>query len=105
MQLAAKHYTEPDAGTALLEVLTEVLSKVHTEPVFLCIGSDRHILDCFGPLTGSLILEQVPDAVVFGTLKQPLHARNLKQHLLEIRREYRDGYEIAIDASWVLPMR
>ncbi|WP_157049035.1 spore protease YyaC [Syntrophomonas palmitatica] len=99
MQLIAKHYNEPDAETALLQVLTKVISEAHIEPVFLCIGSDRHILDCFGPLTGSMILEQVPEARIFGSLRHPLHARNLNQRLFEIRREYPGGYEIAIDAS------
>jgi len=99
MYLLVKHYDEPDAAAALLEVLSRVLAEAEAEPVFLCIGSDRHILDCFGPLTGSMVLEQAPGSPVFGSLKYPLHARNLNQRLPEIRKEYPAGYEIAIDAS------
>lgn len=68
-------------------------------PLFLCIGSDRHILDCFGPLAGTMIKEKTSGADVYGTLAEPLHARNLVSQLEIIRTLHPGRIEVAMDAS------
>lgn len=103
MLLVSKHYQEADAVTVLAEALERVIYESAAEAIFFCIGSDRHLLDSFGPLTGSMIEEQVPEAIVYGTLDEPLQARNLPSRILAARKENPDKIEIAIDASMGSP--
>lgn len=93
-----KHYQEPNAKQELSEALQHVIP-AETEIIILCAGSDRHLLDCLGPLTGTMILEKIPQARVYGTLDHPLHGRNMIKRLAEIKRENLGKLEIAIDAS------
>lgn len=68
--------------------------------VFLCIGSDRATGDSLGPLIGYK-LEQQPhhNYVVYGTLEDPVHAKNLATVVEQIHSRYHNPYIIAIDAS------
>ncbi|MGE5390846.1 MAG: spore protease YyaC [Deltaproteobacteria bacterium] len=99
MLIVSKHYREVDALIVLTGALDSIISSSSTEPVFFCIGSDHHLLDSFGPLTGSMIKESFPDAIVCGTLDEPLHARNLPVKVNALRRDHPSAIEIAIDAS------
>lgn len=99
MVLAAKHYSEPDSKEALTAVINQIAGDGEEAPVFLCIGSDRHILDCFGPLTGTMIKEKNPDVLVFGTLDKPINARNLSPEIVAVKRKFGGRIAIAIDAS------
>ncbi|MEA4926799.1 MAG: spore protease YyaC [Syntrophomonadaceae bacterium] len=93
------HYQDKAARGLLLHALCALLAEIETEPIFVCIGSDRHILDCFGPLTGTMLQANAPDLRVFGTLDQPLHAQNLLQGIKEARQQNFGRPMIAIDAS------
>lgn len=99
MLIVSKHYREADALPILAGALEGIIAESFLEPIFFCIGSDRHLLDSFGPLTGSMIKEHWPEAIVCGTLDEPLHARNLPLRVMAVKREYPGGIEIAIDAS------
>ncbi|MDD2511067.1 MAG: spore protease YyaC [Syntrophomonas sp.] len=99
MIIVEKHYRQLAAKDALIEALHSNLKLLEREPLFLCIGTDRNILDCFGPLTGTMIKEQAPELRVFGSLEHPLHGKNLKQKLNVIKNDHPSGIEIAIDAS------
>ncbi len=99
MLIVSKHYRESDALIVLSEALEKIICGSSLEPVFFCVGSDRHLLDSFGPLTGSMIKEQIPGAVVCGTLDDPLHARNLPLKVKETQNDYPASIKIAIDAS------
>jgi putative sporulation protein YyaC len=92
-------YNDPSLVSELADALGEALADENRLPLFLCIGSDRHILDSFGPLTGSLLRDKMPDLNVYGTLQEPLHARNLVSSLNNIYHLYPARIEIAIDAS------
>lgn len=92
-------YTDPDIIERLTQALQVIMPDLSCPPLFLCIGSDCHILDSFGPLTGSLLQDKVPDLHVYGTLQEPLHARNLVSRLNNIYPMYPNRLEIAIDAS------
>lgn len=78
----------------LLEQQTSLASR---EIVILCIGSDRYIGDALGPLVGSY-LEENTDSIVYGSLEQPVHARNLVEVIAKIQGEYYQPIIIAIDA-------
>lgn len=99
MVIVQGSYNDPSLIAELADALQEMLAERSRLPLFLCIGSDRHILDSFGPLTGSLLRDKMPDLNVYGTLQEPLHARNLVSSLNNIYRLYPACLEIAIDAS------
>lgn len=65
------------------------------EIVFLCIGVDRSLGDCFGPMTGTL-LQQLGVSHIYGTLDNPVHAKNLSAIYAGIQKE---KFIVAIDAS------
>jgi len=89
--------------------------------LFLCIGSDRSTGDSLGPLVGYKLeqsfqtqsdifkkgmdnkggglLKMHSPLLLFGTLRQPVHAINLEETMDHIRREYEDHVVVAIDAS------
>ncbi|MDD4802830.1 MAG: spore protease YyaC [Syntrophomonas sp.] len=99
MIIAKSHYQDNSGCSILVKALHDLLNNLETEPLFVCIGSDHHLLDCFGPLTGSMLADSVPELTVLGTLDRPLHAQNLIRELKEIKKLYIGKTEIAIDAS------
>lgn len=64
----------------------------------LCIGTDKYIGDCLGPLVGTYLLNNNISCPVLGTLDMPVHAVNLKIAIKEIKAKYPDHTIIAIDA-------
>lgn len=67
--------------------------------VFVCIGTDRSTGDSFGPLVGHKILGiKYKETYVYGTLDNPVHAKNLSEKLQKIRSDFPDAFIIAIDA-------
>lgn len=68
--------------------------------IFLCIGSDRATGDSLGPLIGYRLEQQSHrNYTVYGTLKAPVHAKNLAAVVEQIHSRYHNPYIIAIDAS------
>ncbi|MEQ2129977.1 spore protease YyaC [Caldanaerobacter subterraneus KAk] len=72
----------------------------YREIILLCIGTDRSTGDSLGPLTGHKLKPLLRNkAHVFGTLEDPLHAKNIIDVLKEIRNTFYMPFTIAIDAS------
>ena len=92
-------YKDHQARVLLQEVLQQILKGMALPPLFICIGSDRHILDCFGPLIGSMVRESNPHILIYGHLSEPLHAKNISREIEIINHLYRENMKIAIDAS------
>jgi len=68
--------------------------------VFLCIGSDRATGDSLGPIIGyKLKQRRISSAYVYGTLEQPVHAKNLGEVIREIHDTFEQPFIVAIDAS------
>lgn len=65
--------------------------------VLVCIGTDRATGDCLGPLVGHLLHSSLKCSV-FGTLKEPVHAKNLYSIFQKIYSSYKNPFIIAIDA-------
>ncbi|MBZ4662530.1 MAG: yyaC [Caloramator sp.] len=69
--------------------------------VILCIGTDRSTGDCLGPLVGyklnKLSLNKRVD--IYGTLNNPVHAKNLDEHINLIYNTTKNPFILAIDAS------
>jgi len=74
--------------------------------IILCIGTDRSTGDCLGPLVGhKLKLIHYRDVFVYGTLEEPVHAKNLCSVMEEIHKKYKDPFIIAVDACLGKPER
>ena len=91
------HYEDENAREKLFEYLHEIVNdKEHITVV--CIGTDRVTGDCLGPLVGTMIedIYKDPRLTVLGTLKQPVHARNIHKKVKNIDK---DSFVIAVDAA------
>lgn len=86
--------------------LIEKKEKYHAprDIVFVCIGSDRATGDCLGPIIGRKLSryhnqESKRNFHVYGTLENPVHAKNLEAAIHHIHFHHPDAIIIAIDAS------
>ncbi|WIV12070.1 spore protease YyaC [Proteiniborus sp. MB09-C3] len=70
----------------------------HDDIIIVGIGTDKCIGDCLGPLVGTILKKRDFISPVYGTLKRPLHALNLKDRVLSIKSRHPDAFIIAIDA-------
>lgn len=78
-------------------ILPVVKSK--REIIFLCIGSDRSTGDSLGPLVGhKLQFLSRENLYIYGNLESPVHAKNIREIISKIEKEFKDPYIIAIDA-------
>ena len=83
-----------------LELLITDVEKSFERVVLICIGSDRATGDSLGPMIGyKLSRYERPNLIIYGTLEEPVHAKNLEETLLEIDHTYTNSAVIAIDAS------
>ncbi len=84
--------------------ISDYLSKYFTivprydDVVILGIGTDKCIGDCLGPLVGTILQNKNIGFPVYGTLRRPLHALNLKERVSYIKAKHPDSFIIAIDA-------
>lgn len=99
MLLLKTDYRDREAKNSLIKTLQEVFPHSANDISIICIGSDKHLLDCFGPLTGTMIEAISPDIPLYGTLDKPLHALNLISGLKEIRESSKGKKLLAIDAA------
>lgn len=69
--------------------------------IVLCIGTDRSTGDALGPFIGSYVTEnyRLQNIHVYGTLNNPVHAKNLSDTIAHIYETYKKCFIIAIDAS------
>jgi putative sporulation protein YyaC len=96
-----KAHMDDYKGTAKIEgKLTKLFTVSSQRPVLiLCIGTDRSTGDSLGPLIGTqLISYNLPKLNVLGTLKHPVHATNLSENILNIKKSFVNPLVIAIDA-------
>ena len=79
--------------------LREIIHSTEKDVIFLCIGSDRYIVDSLGPLVGSMLQKNTISSYhVYGTLDRPVHALNLEETLKEINKQFPGSLIIAVDA-------
>lgn len=100
---------KPNASYLLSNEITTLLKDVciqkniydDPEVVILCIGTDRSTGDCLGPLVGHKLSKNYfrMNTHVFGTLKEPVHAKNLDENMNYIFNTIKNPLIIAIDAS------
>ncbi|HKL98763.1 MAG TPA: spore protease YyaC [Mobilitalea sp.] len=92
--------TAYELGRALSGLMMEQI-RSNRSIVFLCIGSDRATGDCLGPIIGYKLsrFKKQQNYYVYGTLEDPVHAKNLKDTVTIINQTHEDAFIIAIDAS------
>ena len=83
---------------AYYEISNFLKDYIDEKTLIVCIGTDKCIGDCLGPLVGTLLKEKFFPLDVFGTLDSPIHALNLDKKITEILKNYPGHKIIAIDA-------
>ncbi|MGL4656695.1 MAG: spore protease YyaC [Sarcina sp.] len=78
--------------------LAHFLKDYLTDSIIVCIGTDKCIGDCLGPLIGTSLIEKNFPLPVYGTLNDPIHALNIDTELEKIYELHPHSTVIAIDA-------
>lgn len=86
------------AKVGLSMALSQVLD-CQSPPVFLCIGSDMAIGDSLGPLVGTLLKTKKVKAYIYGTLKKPVTAKEIRFTNSYLSILHPNSKVIAIDAA------
>ncbi len=96
----AFHFYNSLAETGLMMTLTRLLGAPAAPPVVLCIGSDLAIGDSLGPVAGTMLKRGGEfRGYVYGTLKNPVTAKEVKYVNEFLRRTHPGSKIIAIDAA------
>lgn len=96
LQLA---HTDHDVCSLLSDKLTSWIPHLPRDYIVLCIGTDRSTGDSLGPLTGTFFSEYNPSHITtYGTLNEPVHAKNLSTYIEKIQNLHTNPFIIAIDA-------
>ena len=93
-----KHKIHYDNHNSYMEISYRIKKYIKEDTIIICIGTDKCIGDCLGPLVGSLLVDNNLPIPVFGTLKSPIHALNIKEKLNYINKLHPNSFIIGIDA-------
>ena len=82
----------------------EKIKNPYLEIVFLCVGTDRLIGDCFGPLVGSKLEKMfrqynIFNISIYGTLDENICYTNIEKTLKKIKKLHKNPCIIVIDAA------
>lgn len=86
------------SSLAYYEIANSLTKYIKNNTVIICIGTDKCIGDCLGPLVGTLLETSFFPLPVYGTISSPIHALNLEERLKVINIEHPNSYIIGIDA-------
>ncbi|MFW2489870.1 spore protease YyaC [Clostridium chromiireducens] len=90
---------KPDINLKFNYNLTlEIKNYITENTIIVCIGTDKCIGDCLGPLVGTILTENFFPLPVYGTLSSPIHALNIDERLSEIQSNHPDASIIGVDA-------
>ncbi|GLB60513.1 spore protease YyaC [Cytobacillus sp. NCCP-133] len=96
--ISAKETTEEAEVEKMVSKLEKIFYSTSREIVILCVGSDRSTGDSLGPLVGKILKEKNISYPVYGTLKEPVHALNIKKVLKKIKETHHNPFIFGIDA-------
>lgn len=96
--LLKTHIDDIHAQSKISRHLSSMLSKrlMPMKPIFVCIGSDRLIGDCLGPLIGTQLAKS-KNCIAVGTILEPVHAENLEKTWLKLQNYEKEI--VVIDAA------
>ena len=97
----AFHYYNTMAETGICLALDRILGKLEAPPVALCIGSDLAVGDSLGPIAGTMLRSPKTRlcGYIYGTLRAPVTAKEVKYLGEFLRRTHPRSKIIAIDAA------
>lgn len=95
MNRVKSHYKNPLAYYDVAWFLKDFLDN---NSIIVCIGTDRCIGDCLGPLVGTILKEHNFPLPVYGTISDPIHALNIDKKLNDIKVIHPYENIIGIDA-------
>lgn len=80
---------------------SEKTQRIPAPPVVVCIGSDLAIGDSLGPIVGSMLRHKTQGlgAFIYGTLKSPVTAKEIKLLKGFLRATHKERTVIAVDAA------
>ena len=82
----------------LLKELTPIIAQ-NRPIIFVCIGTDRSTGDSLGPLVGYKLKYLSKNNIhIYGTLENPIHAKNMVDVLSKIKSNFINPYIVAIDS-------
>ncbi len=84
--------------TGIFQALTEFNPDENT-PIIVCIGSDLVLGDSLGPLVGTFLRQKNVGAYVYGTLNQPITAKEVEYATKYLKILHPNSMVIAIDAA------
>lgn len=87
-----------NSNSASMKIAEFLKKYIKPQTIIVCIGTDKCIGDCLGPLVGTLLKENSFPIPIYGTLADPIHALNLEKSIYEIKRIYPYSTIIGIDA-------
>lgn len=84
---------------SLTSLLDNLLPIHDHQLVILCIGTDRATGDSLGPLIGYKLKDfHLPNVAIYGSLDNPVHAKNLSETIEVIHTQHENALVMAIDA-------
>jgi len=86
-------------GSPVDKIAKELASIIDDIPIVLCLGSDRVLQDCLGPMIGSTLVEQGYPSYVYGTLDAPICCQNLEYAYQFIKATHPYKKLLVVDAS------
>ena len=89
------HYKDILAYYELAYFMKDYIDK---NTIIVCIGTDRCIGDCLGPLVGTILHHKKFPLPVYGSVSEPIHALNLEKRIQEINTLHPKANIIGIDA-------
>lgn len=93
-----KKKTNYKTDLAYYQVSEGIKKFITKNTVIVCIGTDKCIGDCLGPLVGTLLKDNLLPLPVYGTISNPVHALNLDECLSVVKNKHPNSIIIAIDA-------
>lgn len=82
------------------ELSSAIVSLFQTKkPVIICVGSDLVVGDSLGPYIGTKLLEKLDNVIVYGTLKHPITAKEIKTIHEKIKEIHPASKILVIDAA------
>lgn len=90
------NYKSPDAAEKIAEYIKPYLGD---KTLIMCIGTDKCIGDCLGPLVGTMLKKDGYPYPIIGTLDDPIHAVNIAENIKRVKEKYPGFFIIAIDAT------
>lgn len=90
--------TNNNSNISSYNLANEIKDYLNNDTVIVCIGTDKCIGDCLGPLVGTILKENFFPLPVYGTLKTPIHALNIDKELNSIAEIHPSAHIIGVDA-------